>query len=104
MVRYQHKIGDHDWLVGMNYGVTWVDGGNYNHISGAQTDKWQVNDNDADTLELVVLDRWNFAQDWTLVAGAQAVRASREVRSTTLATSAIRQVEDDYNRINPESA
>lgn len=101
MVRYQHKVGDHDWLVGMNYGVTWVDGGNYNHVSGDQTDKWQVNDNDADTLELVVLDRWNFAQDWTLVAGAQAVRANREVRSTTLATSAIRQVEDDYNRINP---
>ncbi len=101
MARYHHKVGDHDWLIGFNYGVTWVDGGNYNHISGDKTDKWQINDNDADTLELVVLDRWNFADDWTLIAGAQAVRANREVRSTTVSSSEVRQVEDGYNHINP---
>ncbi len=101
MVRYHHKVGNHDWLLGINYGVSWVDGGNYNHVSGDKTDKWQINDNDADTLELVALDRWQFADDWTLVAGAQAVRANREVRSTTVSSSAVRQVEDDYNRINP---
>lgn len=101
MARYHHKVGDHDWLVGVNYGVTWVDGGNYNHVSGDKTDKWQVNDNDADTLELVVLDRWQFADDWTLVAGAQAVKANREVRSTTVSNGAVTQVEDDYNSINP---
>ncbi|SFK74643.1 TonB-dependent receptor family protein [Methylophaga sulfidovorans] len=101
MMRYHHKVGNHDWLAGVNYGVTWVDGGNYNHLSGSKRDKWQTNDNDANTLELVLLDRWNFAQDWTLVAGAQTVRASREVRSTTLASSAVRQVEDDYHHINP---
>ncbi len=101
MVRYHHKVGNHDWLLGINYGVSWVDGGNYNHVSGDKTDKWQINDNDADTLELVVLDRWQFAEEWTLVAGAQAVRANREVRSTTVSSSAVRQVEDDYNRINP---
>jgi iron complex outermembrane receptor protein len=101
MVRYHHKVGNHDWLLGINYGVSWVDGGNYNHVSGDKTDKWQINDNDADTLELVALDRWQFADEWTLVAGAQAVRANREVRSTTVSSSAVRQVEDDYNRINP---
>ncbi|MEC9315459.1 MAG: TonB-dependent receptor, partial [Pseudomonadota bacterium] len=101
MVRYHHKVGNHDWLLGINYGVSWVDGGNYNHVSGDKTDKWQINDNDADTLELVVLDRWQFAEEWTLVAGAQAVRANREVRSTTVSSSAVRQVEDVYNRINP---
>ncbi len=101
MVRYHHKVGNHDWLLGINYGVSWVDGGNYNHVSGDKTDKWQINDNDADTLELVVLDRWQFSDEWTLVAGAQAVRANREVRSTTVSSSAVRQVEDDYNRINP---
>ncbi|MBD3634199.1 MAG: TonB-dependent receptor [Methylophaga sp.] len=101
MVRYHHKVGNHDWLLGINYGVSWVDGGNYNHVYGDKTDKWQINDNDADTLELVVLDRWQFAEEWTLFAGAQAVRANREVRSTTVSSSAVRQVEDDYNRINP---
>ncbi len=101
MARYHHQIGDHDWLIGFNYGVSWVDGGNYNHVSGDKTDKWQINDNDANTLELVVLNRWQFADDWTVVAGAQAVRAEREVRSTSVSSSAIRQVEDDYKHINP---
>lgn len=101
MARYHHKAGNHDWLIGMNYGVTWVDGGNYNHVSGDKTDKREVNDNEADTLELVVLDRWQFAADWTLVAGAQAVKASREVRITNVGSGAVEQVDDDYNSINP---
>jgi len=101
MARYHHKAGDHDWLIGMNYGVTWVDGGNYNHVSGDKTDKREVNDNEADTLELVVLDRWQFADDWTLVAGAQAVQASREVRITNVGSGAVEQVDDDYHSINP---
>lgn len=101
MARYEYKVGDHDWLIGMNYGVTWVDGGNYNHVSGAKTDKWEVNDNDADTLELVILDRWQFADAWTLVAGAQAVKANREVRSTDVASGDVSKTDDDYNSINP---
>lgn len=101
MARYEHKVGDHDWLIGMNYGVTWVDGGNYFHSSGVKEGKQQVNDNDANTLELVVLDRWQFADDWTLVAGAQAVKANREVRGTDYESGAVEQTEDDYNSINP---
>jgi iron complex outermembrane receptor protein len=101
MARYHHKVGNHDWLIGMNYGVTWVDGGNYFQSGGVKGAKQQVNDNDADTLELVVLDRWQFADDWTLVAGAQAVKANREVRGTDSNSGAVEQVEDDYNSINP---
>ena len=101
MARYEHKVGDHDWLVGFNYGVTWVDGGNYKHLSGDKTTKEQVNDSDANTLEVVVLDRWQFADDWTLVAGAQAVKANREVRPTSVSSGMVEQTEDDYNSINP---
>lgn len=101
MARYHHKVGNHDWLIGMNYGVTWVDGGNYFQSAGVKGNKQQVNDNDADTLELVILDRWQFADNWTLVAGAQAVQANREVRTTTFSSGAVEQVEDDYNSINP---
>ncbi|MCX4192794.1 TonB-dependent receptor family protein [Methylophaga sp. OBS1] len=101
MARYHHKVGNHDWLIGVNYGVTWVDGGNYFQSGGVKGAKQQVNDNDADTLELVVLDRWQFADDWTLVAGAQAVKANREVRGTDSNSGAVEQVEDDYNSINP---
>lgn len=101
MARYHHKVGDHDWLIGMNYGVTWVDGGNYFQSGGVKANKQGVNDNDADTLELVVLDRWQFADDWTLVAGAQAVKANREARSTSYSSGVVEQTEDDYNSINP---
>lgn len=101
MARYHHKVGNHDWLIGMNYGVTWVDGGNYFQSGGAKANKQQVNDNDADTLELVVLDRWQFADDWTFIAGAQAVKANREVRATSYSSGAVTQAEDDYNSINP---
>lgn len=101
MARYQHKMGDHDWLVGFNYGETRVDGGQYNHVSGQKTDRKTKTDNTADTLEMYVMDRWNFASDWILVAGAQAVRADRDVRSTALATNTTTRTDEDYNSINP---
>jgi iron complex outermembrane receptor protein len=47
------------------------------------------------------MDRWQFADDWTLVAGAQAVRADRDVRSTALATNTTTRTDEDYNSINP---
>ena len=36
-------------------------------------------DNDASSLELFALDRWNFAPRWTLVYGTQFVSADRDV-------------------------
>ncbi len=101
MARYQHKMGDHDWLVGFNYGETRVDGGQYNHVSGQKTDRKTKTDNKADTLELYVMDRWQFADDWTLIAGTQAVTADRDVRSTALATNTTTRTNEDYNSINP---
>lgn len=47
------------------------------------------------------MDRWQFAEDWTLVAGAQAVSAGREVKVTTLSDGSVRNPDDDYNSINP---
>ncbi|KGM07489.1 TonB-dependent receptor [Methylophaga thiooxydans] len=101
MARYQHKVGNHDWLMGFNYGETRVDGGNYSHFSGDKTEQSSKTENYADTLELFLMDRWQFADDWTLIAGAQAVKAEREVKSTNLATSAVTEADDDYNSINP---
>lgn len=103
MARYQHKIGDHDWLLGFNYGETRVDGGQYNHVAGEKTDRKTRTDNKADTLEVYLMDRWQFADDWMLIAGAQAVRAGREVKSTALATDTITQTNEDYNSINPRA-
>lgn len=101
MARYQHKVGNHDWLLGFNYGEMRLDGGNYSHVSGHKTGQSTKTENDADTLELFLMDRWQFAEHWTLIAGAQAVKANREVKSTNLVTTAVTEAEDDYNSINP---
>lgn len=101
MARYQHRIGDHDWLLGFNYGETRVDGGQFSHESGNKTGQNRKTDNTADTLELFVMDRWQVADNWTLVAGAQAVKADRMVKSTILSSGTIEQTDADYNNINP---
>lgn len=101
MARYQHKAGAHDWLLGFNYGDTRVEGGEYNHLSGKKTDRKNKVENDGDTLELFVLDRWQFADNWTLIAGAQLVRAERTVKKTTLSTNAVDKTDGSYNSVNP---
>lgn len=101
MVRYNQKIGDHDWLMGANYGVTRVNGGNYSQNAGQKTRYDDKTDNKADTLELFAMDRWQFAQDWTLIAGAQIVSADRDVKVTKISNGSLAQTKDDYNSINP---
>jgi iron complex outermembrane recepter protein len=101
MVRYNQKIDNHDLLIGMNYGVTHVDGGNYSQIAGKKTARDERNDNEAYSLELFAMDRWQFAQDWTLIAGAQTVSADRDVKVTALSDGSVTQTKDDYNSINP---
>ncbi len=102
-VRYKLRQGDHDLLLGLNYGVTEVEGGNYSHEGGRREDLMTQVDNDADSLELFVMDRWQFAPKWTAVYGAQAVWASREVRNVTVSSGAVRNPEADYDSINPRA-
>lgn len=101
MVRYNQKIDNHDLLFGMNYGVTHVDGGNYSQSAGVKKDRATINDNDAYGLELFAMDRWQFSQDWTLIAGAQAVSANRDVSITTLSDGSVLDSKKGYNSINP---
>ncbi len=101
MVRYNQKIDNHDLLVGMNYGVTHVDGGNYSQSAGYKKYRATINDNEATGLELFAMDRWEFAQDWTLIAGAQAVSADRDVSITTLSSGSVLNSKKGYNSINP---
>ncbi len=100
-LRYQRRVGAHDLLAGLNAGLTTVKGGNYGYEpGGAATLSTQV-DNRADSLELFVMDRWQFAPDWTAVYGAQAVSSRREIRNVTVSSGALRNPEDDYHSINP---
>ncbi len=99
--RYNLRSEQHDLLVGINYGQTTVEGGNYRHEAGTKTSLMTIVDNNADSLELFLLDRWRFADRWTLVYGAQAVVASREVRNTNVDTEALYNPAGDYESINP---
>lgn len=101
MLRYHHRVGDHQWLFGMNYGVNSVRGGQYANDEGRRGFQRTRVRNDADTLELFVLDRWQFAPQWTLVAGAQFVNAGRETKSTAVATGVVTNPSDRYRSINP---
>ena len=94
-VRYQRRMGAHDLLVGMNLAHTTVSGGNYSYVPGGAQTLSTVVDNSADNLELFVMDRWNFAPNWTAVYGAQAVSTHREVAAAGL--------KGDYNSVNPRA-
>jgi len=50
-------------------------------------------DNNADSLEVFLVDRWQVADKWKLVYGVQAVSAARELKSTG--------VDADFDSVNP---
>ncbi len=104
-VRYNLRQSDHDLLLGLNYGLTKVEGGNYSHQGGRREDLMTRVDNDADSLELFLVDRWQFAPGWTAIYGAQAVWANREVRNITASPGpffgTVRNPYASYNSINP---
>lgn len=102
-LRYNLRRGAHDLLVGLNYGQTEVKGGNYGNNGGVRTSLNTRVDNDADSTELFVMDRWQVAPRWTAVYGAQGVLASREVRNTTVATGVLRNPKANYSSINPRA-
>ena len=62
-LRYQRRVGAHDLLAGLNVGRTTVKGGNYSYAPGGAATLSTRVDNDADSLELFVMDRWQIAPD-----------------------------------------
>ncbi len=102
-VRYNLHLDEHDFLTGFNYGQSEVEGGNYTHEHGHRKNLTTRVDNDADSLELFIVDRWQFAPKWTVVYGAQSVSANREVRNVAMANGAVRNPRGDYASINPRA-
>ena len=102
MARYHHKIDDHQLLFGVNYAEADVSGGQYNNDFGQRGAQRSDVQEDASTLEFYAMDRWQFADNWTLVGGAQFVSADREVMQTSTATGQITNNPDDrYQAVNP---
>ncbi len=101
LLRYHRKVGAHDLLAGLNFGDGRVEGGNYRNDGGRRNGLTERVDNQADSLEAYLVDRWRFAPDWTLVYGGQLVDAGRDVRTTDVATGSVRNPKDDYSSFNP---
>src|SRR5690606_37212481 len=75
-IRYNLRLDDHDLLAGLNYGETTVEGGNYFQEQGRRGNLMGLVDNNADSLEVFLVDRWQVADKWKLVYGVQAVSAA----------------------------
>ncbi|WP_295925688.1 TonB-dependent receptor [uncultured Xanthomonas sp.] len=101
MARYNVRLGDHDLLMGVNLADTRETGGNYRNDHGRRNGQTGIIDNQSDSIELFVVDRWKFAPDWTLVYGGQGVLTSRDVRTTDLASGVVRNPNGDYSSFNP---
>jgi iron complex outermembrane receptor protein len=100
-MRYRHTSGSHELTIGGNYGVTEVNGGNYRNSHGDRNGRREIVDDDADSLELFVIDRWSLTDRFALTVGAQWVRASREAETIEVDTGAATNPGDDYSSINP---
>ena len=100
-LRYRRQLGDHDLLLGVNYGQSFVEGGNYSHTEGRREIIMTVVDNEADSLELFLADRWQMASQWKLIYGAQFVSANREVRNTSSASGDLYNPKGEFESINP---
>jgi iron complex outermembrane receptor protein len=102
VVRYNHRIGDHDVLLGLNYGENETTGGDYENLNGMPNGLMTIIDNDADSLEVFAMDRWRPDERLLLILAAQGVSADRNVRNTDAASGALSNPHDSYSRINPQ--
>jgi iron complex outermembrane receptor protein len=100
-MRYSLEAGNHDVLVGLNFGNGRAEGGNYRNDGGRRNGLSERVDNSADSLEAYVVDRWEAGSAWTVVYGMQYVDASRNVRTTDASNGNVRNPRDDYSSINP---
>ncbi|MBP6683381.1 MAG: TonB-dependent receptor [Halioglobus sp.] len=101
MTRYEVTLDQHNLLFGLNFGDGKVSGGNFRNDNGNKNGLTTAVDNTARNLEAFAMDRWTLAPRWTLVYGAQAVWAEREVENTEVESGAQRNPGGDYDSINP---
>lgn len=101
VVRYNHRVGAHDMVLGLNYGRGSSDGGHYLNDGGRPNGIRNHVDNRAEGIEAYWMDRWSLSEAWTLVLGAQYVGADRDVRSTSASTGDVDTSQRRYHALNP---
>ena len=100
-VRYNLRLGDHDLLAGLNYSNTTVEGGNYRNDHGRRDGHTTRVDNDANSLEAFLVDRWQIAPQWNLVYGVQAISSDRNVKNTDIESGDLYNPKGDFESVNP---
>lgn len=100
-LRYEQRVGAHELLFGLNYGDSSVDGNHYRNDGGERNGVTEEIDNSASSVEGFAMDRWQFADRWTLIVGAQFVAADRDAKTRDIATGATSNPNDDYSTVNP---
>lgn len=103
MMRYNHKLLNHDLLFGINYGYSWEAGAHFRNLGGTRNGLTNLLDNEASSLEVYAMDRWQFTDNWMLVYGAQFVTAERDMVNTTIASNTVSNPGDDYTGLNPRA-
>jgi iron complex outermembrane receptor protein len=88
-------------LFGMSYGRGTVEGGDYWNDAGTPAFLLTAVDNRATRLELYALDRWQLSDALMVELGAQGVAAGRDVVRSDAESGAVRELRDDFSRINP---
>jgi iron complex outermembrane receptor protein len=101
MARYDLVVGEHNLLFGLNAGDGKVSGGNYRNDNGHRNGLTTKVDNSAQNAEAFAMDRWELAPQWTLVYGAQAVWADREIENIEVASGEKRDPQANYDSVNP---
>jgi iron complex outermembrane receptor protein len=103
VVRYDRRLGAHDLVAGLNYGKGSVEGGNYRNLNGLPNGISEFVDNNANSVEGFVVDRWRVSDRWTVVFGAQVVSAFRDVLTTNADTGAVSSPSHRWSAVNPRA-
>ena len=101
MLRFEQSFADHDLLFGVNYGRNDVDGGHYRNDGGERNGLRTRIDNDAETTEAFVQDRWRLSDALELTLALQGVRAERSTWSEDVESGAVTQPDGSYDALNP---
>jgi iron complex outermembrane receptor protein len=100
-MRYEERVGAHDLVFGLNYGDDSVDGNHYRNDGGDRNGVTEDINNSASSVEGFAMDRWQFAERWTLIAGAQFVAADRQAKTRDIASGTVSKPNDDFSTVNP---
>ncbi|MCC6164843.1 MAG: TonB-dependent receptor [Acidobacteria bacterium] len=103
VVRYNHKVGAHDLVMGVTYGRGSVEGGNYFNDGGRKNGINQYVDNRADSTEAYLMNRWHASSRWTVVAGAQVSTGARDVRTTDARNGDVNNPRRRYTAFSPRA-